>query len=222
MKPQPRGRQPGRRGPRPRRSRSARCRRYVVTVGGSAPERHRGRPRGRHAALRAGDEVAHRPGQGQGRAGPGRAPTAAAAACVATCSTTSARRGSCSPRWASTQRRQAVAPGYDVGTEQRAAGTFPDHQVRRAGPHPVVEPRPGWLALVQTSATDASAVERASRRPVSPTSRNNAGSTPSGASTWTRQPARRSRRSATLVGRHDQPRSDQRVEHRRGRRRRGW
>ena len=135
---------------------------------------------------------------------------------VATCSMTRERLGSCSPRCASTQRKQAVAPGYDVGAEHRAAGTLSDQQVRRTGPHPVVEPPTRWLALapdhrhrrLRGRSREAEAgLAHQSQQP-----RENAvgGLDADPAAGQVLEP------SGGLVGRHDQPRGHQHVEHRRG------
>ena len=69
---------------------------------------------------------------GQRARAPGR--PAAPGSRPATCSTTSARRGSCSPRWASTQRRQAVTPGTTNGPTRAPPGRRGTSRCGRAGP----------------------------------------------------------------------------------------
>ncbi len=110
----------------------------------SGADRDRRRPGRRPPALGEAEQVAHRPARDQRRRDPGRRGSAGR---PPTCSSTTARRGSCWPRWASTQRRQAVAPGTHERPDREAVRRGRDHQVRPAVAQVGVDHRAARLAV---------------------------------------------------------------------------
>ena len=83
----------------------------------------RRRPEGRPGAVEPAYDVAHRPGHARAATRQGSGSACGADGRSSSWWSTVARRGSTSPRWASTQRRQAVRPGSTKGPIRTAPGS---------------------------------------------------------------------------------------------------